>query len=56
MRPARDGSKKAAAIALLLEGYSTRETAKKVGCAEGYVSNIKQLLKGSGQYAGRNVG
>ncbi len=55
-RAPRDGSKKAAIIALLLEGNSVRQTALKAGCAEGYVCNVKAILKGSGQLAGRNVG
>lgn len=56
MRAPRDGSKKAEIIALLLEGHSVSETAKRARCAPGYVSNIKKTLGMTGQYAGRNVG
>lgn len=55
-RAPRDGSKKAAIIALLLEGNSVSQIAKRLRCNPGYVCTIKQLLKGSGQFAGRNVG
>lgn len=46
-RAPRDGSKKAAIIACLLEGCSVSETAKRLRCNPGYVCTIKQLLKES---------